>query len=120
LVVCCRDVVKNETWYKDADKKRQDALDQCLDAPKVVVPPPEGDEGAAPAAGSAGGDAMAVDITGQPLPELTTNNPGKLLKKLRRRRLAESRGLQQQTKKRSKPLAGSNQFHKKKKRKGGR
>jgi len=44
---------------------------------------------------------------------LTTKNPAKLARKLRERRLAKEKGILQKAKKKSKPLAGANQFHKK-------
>lgn len=45
---------------------------------------------------------------------LTTQNSAKLLKKLRARRLAKQKGQVAGAKKKSNPLAGANQFHKKK------
>ena len=49
-----------------------------------------------------------------PPPRITTKNPAKLLKKLRNRRLAAVKGVVlSKGKKRAKPLAGANQFHRK-------
>ena len=44
---------------------------------------------------------------------LPTKHPAKLARKLRERRLAKEKGILQKAKKKSKPLAGANQFHKK-------
>jgi hypothetical protein len=44
-----------------------------------------------------------------------STNPSKLLKKLRKKRIAATKGLVKGQAKRSKPLAGANQFHKKSK-----
>ena len=44
-----------------------------------------------------------------------STNPSKLLKKLRKTRIAATKGLVKGQAKRSKPLAGANQFHKKSK-----
>ena len=46
---------------------------------------------------------------------MTADNAAKLLKKLRKARLASAKGLTKPKAKKSKPLAGPNQFHRKKK-----
>lgn len=50
----------------------------------------------------------------------TTSNPSKLLKKLRKQRFASAKGIALKASggKKSRPLAGANQFHKKKKKRG--
>jgi hypothetical protein len=49
------------------------------------------------------------------LPEVTAQNAGSILKKLKARRLAAARGANPGKAKKRNPLAGANQFHKKKK-----
>ena len=46
---------------------------------------------------------------------LTTKNPAKIARKLKARRLAAARGINPAKKKKSNPLGGANQFHKKNK-----
>lgn len=46
-----------------------------------------------------------------------STNPAKVLKRLRKARLAATRGVVQGQKKRARPLAGANQFHKRKSKK---
>lgn len=46
---------------------------------------------------------------------MTAQNAGKVLRKLKARRLAAARGVVPGKKKKANPLAGANQFHKKKK-----
>lgn len=114
-----RQSVVQAPWQIEAEQKKQEALAAVLAAPKPEhAEGGEGGDGAGPAAMEGmqqGGDAaMAVD--GQP--DLgTTTNPAKLKKKLRKHRLAATKGVVKGQAKKANPLAGANQFHKKHKKK---
>ncbi|KAL4855921.1 hypothetical protein ACK3TF_003682 [Chlorella vulgaris] len=114
-----RDQVEQAPWQVEAEAKRQEELAAVLAAPR----PSDlagGEGGDAATAGmegvqQAGDAAMAVD--GQAEGNTTTTNPAKLLKRMRKQRLATTKGIVKGQAKRSKPLSGPNQFHKKKKKK---
>jgi hypothetical protein len=101
----CREVVAQAPAHLEKEQERMEAMKQAPPLPR-----PE-----APADGAAVPEPMATD-----LPQLTTQNPARLAKKLKQRRLAQQRGVNKATKKKANPLAGSGQFHKKKKGKRGR
>lgn len=103
-----RNNISQAPWQVEAEKKKQEAIEAVLNAPRPDHPQPEeADDGSAPA-------KMDADM-GEELPELTTKNPGKIARKLKARRLAASRGVNPGKKKKSNPLGGANQFHKKNK-----
>lgn len=103
----------------EGEAKRQEALQAVLAAPRPSETAAGGDAAAGPAGmegvQQAGEAAMAVD--GQA--EGTSTNPSKLLKKLRKQRLAATKGIIKGQAKRNNPLAGANQFHKRKSKKKG-
>lgn len=110
-----RESVVKAPWQKEAEEKRQEALAAVLAAPKPSEVAGEGGDGAGPAAMEvlqAGGDA-AVPMDDRPAG--ASLNPTKLKNKLRKQRLAATQGIVKGISKKSKPLAGPNQFHKKKK-----
>jgi hypothetical protein len=98
-----RTTVTASPWQVAAEKKKQEALQAILEAPKPEHP----EQLDAPA-------KMDQDIN-EDLPEVTAQNSGSILKKLKARRLAAARGTVPGKQKKRNPLAGANQFHKKKK-----
>ncbi|KAG7669249.1 hypothetical protein Ndes2526B_g05544 [Nannochloris sp. 'desiccata'] len=98
-----RTAITVSPWQVAAEKKKQEALQAILDAPKPEHP----EQPDAPA-------KMDQDIKDD-LPEVTAQNSGSILKKLKARRLAAARGAVPGKQKKRNPLAGANQFHKKKK-----
>ncbi|PRW45541.1 polyketide cyclase [Chlorella sorokiniana] len=112
--------LKRQEVVKAPEQLAAEAATQEQLAAVLAAPRPsggEGVEGAGPAAmeglQQGGGDAaMAVDGEGTSI-----TNPAKLLKKLRKQRMAATKGIVKGQKKRANPLAGANQFHKKHKKK---
>lgn len=99
-------VSSNATYQSNEDKKAA-LLESIVNAPK-----PERPAGAVTGDSVMHGDAMEV--------ELTTKNPAKIARKLRERRLAKLKGQHKVGGgggKKSAPLAGANQFHKRKSKK---
>jgi hypothetical protein len=109
-----RNTVQQTQWFKDGEAKQQEAMQEIINAPKP--PPPSNDIPANDT--TAPSDSMDIEQAGdQDLPPLTTNNPGKLLKKLRKRRVAKEHATKVHkvpVKKKVSALAGPNQFHKSK------
>jgi hypothetical protein len=100
----CRTAVTQAPWQVAAEKKKQEALQAILNAPKPEHP----EQPDAPA-------KMEQDGITDDLPGVTAQNSGSILKKLKARRLAAARGAVPGKQKKRNPLAGANQFHKKKK-----
>ena len=105
--------LKRGAVTRNPEQVAADAAKQAGLAAAAAAPPPPRDPRLV-AIDAANAAPMAVD-----LPELTTQNPAKLVKKLRERRRAAARGalglppaLKAKKGKKAKPLAGSNQFHK--------
>lgn len=115
----CRTAVSKAPVTLAEEERKHELMAAVLAAPR----PSAGEGGAeAPAdmeglqqGGNGGGEGvMAVDGEGG---GGTSTNPSKLLKKLRKQRLAVNKGIVKGQKKKAQPLAGANQFHKKSKKK---
>ena len=98
--------VSSNPTYQSTEEKKAALLESIVNAPK-----PERPDGAMT------GDAVMDDDMEV---ELTTKNPAKIARKLRERRLAKLKGQHKvgsSSGKKSNPLAGANQFHKRKSKK---
>lgn len=100
-----RETVSSNPTYQSTEDAKAALLESIVSAPK-----PERPDGAMT------GDALMEDDMEI---ELTTKNPAKIARKLRERRLAKLKGQHKigASAKKSNPLAGANQFHKKKSKK---
>lgn len=96
-----RATVSSNPTYQSSEDKKAVLLESIVNAPK----PERTDDANA---------WMEEDVE----LELTTKNPAKIARKLRERRLAKVKGQHKGVSgKKSKPLAGANQFHKRKSKK---
>lgn len=98
--------VSSNSTYQSNEEKKAALLESIVHTPK-----PERPDGAMT------GDSLMDDDMEV---ELTTKNPAKIARKLRERRLAKLKGKHKASGtggKKSNPLAGANQFHKRKSKK---
>lgn len=104
-----RATVSSNPTYQSNESRKASLLESIVHAPR-----PDRPENAV-----TGDDRMAMDaVGGEDEIVLTTSNPAKIARKLREQRLAKLKGKHKAGgSKKSKPLAGANQFHKKKSKK---
>lgn len=101
-----RKTVEATEHYQQAELEKAEAQNAIANAPKPPRPLTSG-----PQLAFDRPSGMDVDDT---LPPIISSNPAKLLKKLKKRRLGTQHGVTKAKTKKSKPLAGANQFFKKK------
>ena len=93
----CRTAVSQAPWQVEAERKKQEALQAILNAPKPEHP----EQTDAP--------AKMDEDQDDGLPEVTAQNSGTILKKLKAKRLAAAKGVVPGKKKKANPLGGANQ-----------